>query len=183
MGRKNRCGYAILIGLVLILGIGSANVGADHVQVKDNTVCLVQDCGGSSDGPDISCSGDADEGFTTCTEDQFGDIEVEEAHIKYCGTGDDGDDDGDIDSTTAEIQLKATDGGWQEILFEQTYQDGIDLDADNEDNNNNDCGYWSETDNNGIDKLSGAATDGSGDGCSVDGPHGWWLVGLDKASD
>lgn len=176
-----------MIGVGLMVLVGFAGVAHAQEVPDQEVVCLVS-CDDDPDDADVTCDGIVEEGTTTCDKKGFGDETVEIAWQFYCSADcGDADGDGDTDLTTGEIGLYAYETSDQQdldIWFDQTYKDGVDLDTDNDDNDNSDCGFWWTSGDDELDYLFGQISDDGGDGeCPQDERAGYWGVGLDWDSD
>lgn len=104
---------------------------------------------------------------------------MEKVIIRYC-TAECGDDY----VTTGSVHHTTWNDGEEATSWYNNYEDGVDLDPDNEDNSNNDCGEWHDKqpwDDTSDELAGGNSKDRST--CPTGDPWGYFRTGVDSDED
>lgn len=121
---------------------------------------------------------------TTSCSREYDRLSMEYVIIKYCSA-----DCDDKYVTTGSIHHDTWLDGDLATNWYNNYEDGVDLDPDNSDNTNNNCGEWHdemawEDDST---KMAGSISQdkapASEGGCPTDPAHGYWFTGVDVDGD
>lgn len=105
---------------------------------------------------------------------------MEKVIIRYCTSQCDPEH-----VTTGSVHHETWNDGETATYWYNNYQDGTDLDPDNDDNSNNDCGEWHDRQafDDTSDKVIGSNSQDTSIGCPTGEAHGYFRTGVDKDGD